>query len=452
MKSRKILRPYQVQWTKTLQRYDLVAILGARQIGKDFWAAFVAVLLAVETEHNVLCANKDQRQSTKFLAVVADVVNAMGRAGVPIAQSDSGKMTAIRLRADSGKEVVIQSLPGNPDAIQGFTGHIILNELGASRFSPEEAFEQAMAATSAHDHMKCIVITNATRRGSFLDHWWNSNDAKYQRLRGPFECMTTTIHDAYPDGLPKRILDRRDAYTRSAWARWMLCKFTSAGDGTFEKWIGEYAPPPWAEDSGGQGARRVLLADIGATAHPTGIVVMESTPHGWRDIHAEIVRRIPVSKQAAYLSERMRSFGAGKIVMDRGGPGLTVYQDLQALYPKEIIKGVSANRQRRAMGATQIQDMLTHGTIAIRSDELLDHLREITGDADAQEIVVPEMQSHDMLPHHCDLADALLIGAPELGSTAAVSFDMPSRQRARARRNNRVFGGKIGPGTTKIPF
>ena len=432
--SRRILRDYQVEWHRAVEAHDMVAILGARQIGKDFTAAFIAVLLAVRTSTDVLCANKDQRQSTKFLRVVADLVQAMGRAGVEIMEPDSGKMTAIRLRSDNGRSVVIQSRPGNPNAIQGFVGHVICNELGASRHDPEEVLGQVLSATSSRRGLKSILITNATRRGSFLDRWWNDPAEKWERLRRPWHQTKTTIHDVYPDGLPEHIRARKEGYTRSAWARWMLCEFTSHGDGTFERWLEDYETPSWAE--GGGIGRRIMMIDVGATRHPTAILCMESTAKGWRDCWAELLRGLPLTDLPDVAVERMKALGASKIVIDRGGIGAAPHQELERRLTKQVVIGASVNRQMLSAGSQKLVDMFAHGQIAIRSPELLEHLREVTGDADADDIVLPEMQEHNGEVHHCDLAAALLSGASLLGSAGERQLVMPPR-RPRGKRGMR---------------
>jgi hypothetical protein len=418
-----ILRPYQREFVRMARQSRRALWLGPRQVGKDFVLGYMAQRLALETRADVLCANKDQRQSTKFLRVVDHHLRSAQRAGLGIRDPSSGNKLETRVMLDDGTTRTIHSLPGNPDALQGFTGPVVLNELGASRHDPDEIMAQAESVISSRPDFRLVAATNATRRGTWLHRFVEGSDDRAVRRRSRWTIYRTTIHDVYPDGLPPHIEEIRDTMTRAAWGRWYLAEFTDAGDGTFN--LADRRDPVLTGSAG----VRLMAVDIGATRHPSALVVVEQIGDGWRVIAEDVWWGMPLGEQPSRIASVATQLGVRTVYADHGGVGKGVVQDLQALLGAERVIGSSVSQQTRDTGAELLLTLLPR--LQLGDGVTRDHLAEITGEP-ADGVHLPEVHPHGERLHHCDAADALLMLAPAMARRQrSRSVVMPSEHRRR---------------------
>ena len=418
-----ILRPYQRTFARAVRsgRHRRCLWLGPRQVGKDFVLGYLAGQLALATGHDIMCLNKDQRQSTKFLRVIDAQLKRAAAAGLPIRDPTAGNTVETRIRRGD-QTVSIYSLPGTPDAMQGYTGHGFLNEIGASRHDPDAIMAQADSVISSDPRLRIVAATNATRRGTWLHRFIEGDDERSVARRRQWHIYRTTIHDVYPDGLPAHVAELQDTMTRSAWARWFLCEFTDAGDGTFDL----TAPDPVLH---GQRGVRLMAVDVGATRHPSAYVVVEHIGDGWAVVDERVWWGEPLWQQPETIAAAFAGNGCQHLYIDRGGVGMSVHQALEARLGAPLVTGVSVTDRSRATAAEILLSMQRR--VAFGGGVTRDHLSEILGDP-SDAITVPEIHPHGEPLHHCDAADALLMLVPHMaGRRHAPRTHVPELRRRR---------------------
>ena len=170
-----------------------------RQAGKDFTAALIAVLDALETGNNWYIVSLTQRQALATAKKAQQHAKAIGMLVGDLTESsvkdkDGFVSTSYGVKLPNGAEIV--ALPGkDPDALAGLTGNVIFTEM-------------ALFPKGGVDHWR-VVFPLATRGFRILAiSTPRGPDTKFSELRrnpkGKYSVHNVTIHDAVRMGLELR--------------------------------------------------------------------------------------------------------------------------------------------------------------------------------------------------------------------------------------------------------
>ena len=170
-----------------------------RQAGKDFTAALIAVLDALETGNNWYIVSLTQRQALATAKKAQQHAKAIGMLVGDLTESTTKDkngfdQTSYGVRLPNGAEII--ALPGkDPDALAGLSGNVIFTEM-------------ALFPKGGVDHWR-VVFPLATRGFRILAiSTPRGPDTKFSELRrnpkGKYSVHNVTIHDAVRMGLELR--------------------------------------------------------------------------------------------------------------------------------------------------------------------------------------------------------------------------------------------------------
>lgn len=278
---RRILREYQLEWLLALDRYSFVAILGARQIGKDLALALYAVakgLLEPGSAWNTFSASA--KHASQWLddcrLCYAFIRQATILRGCPLPALGEGlKNNVTRLELPGGS--AIMSNASTVRSAVGLRGSVLFNEcgvLGNAREMYEALYPIVEGARDNGRPAKMIMVSNASARGTWWHDWWTGSGS-----RG-WHRITTTWTDAMRRRARKdgsRLLSAEWIAASEAlkierlgvggYAQWYACQWRAVEDGYLPVAMLErqtydtFVPPP--------GTPQVLGYDIGRVVDPS---------------------------------------------------------------------------------------------------------------------------------------------------------------------------------------
>jgi hypothetical protein len=423
-----LLRPYQRAWFRALLASRNSLIVGPRQVGKDFtlqtWAAYEAHRVhGISPMAGVLAMNKDQRLSSNFLRGVTHFARQCSKAGIYRYDESSGKSgsaTEVRWIVGEG-HAFCKALPSQPDSPQGFTGSIAWNEVGANRHDPEEIWAQVRAASSADERFRLALVSNATKRGSWLDRLLHDDEDHWRAKRAAFgaNIHVTTIYDVYPEGLPAWLDEIRQSMTRAAWARWYEVRFVDGGEGPLAEYMRDVAD---TVDLGAEVGRPIISVDPGITTDPTGVVVLSPLTRGWRVTHSELWYQKPVDDQIEAILALYRSIRPRLVVVDPGTQGHYIYSSLQRQLGAQVVVAGKANAEAYNRQLQRLEDLTRSAAFSVPAEHhaVGEHLGEICRD-ERDRVVVPYVPDGPKRRHHCDLGVAVMMASDHIGATVRVA-------------------------------
>jgi len=423
-------------------RNRFVAILGARQVvGKTTIVAYSGLTLAqgVEVDGRTLAPDhvnvisKSEKHSRDFVGRATQMLAAY-RLGVSRGRRRQDAMTdpdlgsLSRIRMATGRELVAHS--GNPDAVQGMRGHILVDEIAANRHRPEWIFSQAIATTAASSARKFVMIGNASVRGDWWHKFWESDEPEWCERRAGFTMLRYTVDDVFGGILPPDIMQIKRAMAPADWRRWFECEFVAGHKKALLPEVIEATALGNPRCTGGQ---VVIGIDPGQNRNPTGIVVARVGSFSCHVILSEYWHG-PTHQSAASLDEswmlaqttKIRALVAKhrptRIICDFSNFAATLGKALQTEFGPlvELIATTRDTRQRR-WGA--LLGMLTDAAISIppgaEGDDLRDDLARLEidesrrGNSKFYESGILHLPSspddNGVHVRHCDIADALLL-------------------------------------------
>lgn len=389
--------------------------LGCRQqAGKSFVLSAAAFSLAAGyagcPDHDVKILSKDDRTAANLIREVARHVRA-AEGYEPVVDPKLGSLHRIALR--NGR--FIESFPGKPGALQGFTGSVIVDEVSQVEAGLAGVLDQALFVASAKPYFKVALASNADHQGSEIDRFLHSPQQATQRAR--FALQNTTIHDVYPDGLPDDVVAIRDALGGAGapgWRRFALNEFLPQSDGVIPAALidsAATAPQIYAGNI-------CLFVDPGPVRHATGFCVGIIGAGRMTVLDAGHVLGDDDSTLAV-LAAIAREHGAGRVVVDPGASGYHLYKGLCSALGGVVSRGQPHEAQERQLRT--LQRLLASRAIHIPAGmrDLREDLAAI-GERDGK-IYVPERPAD--APGrilHCDAAMALLqaMDEPQLVSVS----------------------------------
>ena len=355
-----VIRGYQASWLSAALNGTKFAALGARQIGKGWTVALVAITLAhgyvtasgeYVPPHDVLVLSKDQRTSKNMISMIRKHLDLCEQMFGGITSTRMGGLSEIYLE---GKGKIV-SMPGSPRSIQGFTGSVIIDELAANRWDPEELVAQGLSVTSSKDYFRFMLISNAGISGGFA-HQFFEGDGEWEKRRKDFACFSTTIYDAYPDGLPERLKSLKRTISPKMWARFFENSFEGAGVGILDRiQIGVV--------SSGKYIRCVMGIDPGFSDNPTGVVIAGVDSRGGIVIlYSDWWFNVGIDEQATRIRGLISFWKPAKTIIDRGMAGFALAAKFERDNSVEFI-GVNGPGKQKMLAAAI--DLIESGRVGI---------------------------------------------------------------------------------------
>lgn len=377
--------------------------LGCRQqAGKSFVLSAAAFALAAGyagvPDHDVKILSKDDRTAANLIREVARHVRA-AEGYEPVVDPKLGSLHRIALR--NGR--FIESFPGKPGALQGFTGSVIVDEVSQVEAGLAGVLDQALFVASAKPYFKVALASNADYQGSEIDRFLHSPQQIGQRAR--FALQNTTIHDVYPDGLPDDVVAIRDALGGAGvagWRRFALNEFLAKSDGVISAALLDAAANAPMVHAGAV----VLCVDPGPVCHATGFIVAIVGSARAAVLDSGHILGNDEDTLAALVAIA-RGAGAMRVVVDSGAAGYHLYKGLRAELGGVVARGQPQEAQERQLRT--LQRLLASRAIHLPASQrdLLDDLAAI-GEDDGKMMVPERPADAPGRVIHCDAAMALL--------------------------------------------
>lgn len=435
-----VLRPIQRRIVEDVAGNAHSVILGARQIGKTQSIAYVAACYALGVHpvtgepiepDDVQIASMTARHSKDVLARTQRLVSQFG--GGTSKVTDDKRTGSLRIKLATGREILSHS--GDPNSLQGFSGHTIVDELGATPYDPDTVYTSSMSAASGHPDRRWLGSGNASKAGTWWHRLHTDQGEDWQRRRSALVMSRYTIHDVYPDGLPPHIEALRDALggpNSAGWRRWFLCEWVEGYDRALTD--AEIAGCRYATPDMGYDAETIIGVDPGGYPNPTGVCVVRVSDAGARVLLAEYWRTDEIggdeTKRAAWTSEQVarvfalaKRFRASRVVVDHSNLASHIGQAFVRRLG-DMVTLVATTTQARQRRWGLYLSLIREGRLEIPGgcDDLYDDLRRCEVEAAVAKgarwsktsegglLVLPQVPDGDHILH-CDVLDALLLTA-----------------------------------------
>lgn len=403
-----ILSKHQQDWSRSVQENKRTFILGCRRSGKTFWAAFHALMLALETNYPCLLVSKDERLGKDFLSYAKRHAEALKVLGVDNVETDS----ILKINLTNG--AYLEVLPGIATALQGRTGHVFLDELGASREDAEAFMAQINAVTSRpYDVLKIVVITNATERGTWLHHFMESEEPEWEKARSVWKIFNTTYLDVPELSSDERLMEEIRATTSAAsFERNYLNRFVNGEDTPFD-YNTIYAAHGLNSTLPAHVPPYVIGIDVGVTNNPTGWVLLCRGSDGTLVVsEGGKLYNTSLEDQFEFFKKRIEEHKPSKIVVDAGSIGWGLWERLDKAYGDRIVKGGINEKLLRDTWAA-LKERIRTGQLKTSVRELLEHLEDARED-EGKLVRLSVVRHSGGFQDHCDTLDALLLAYREL--------------------------------------
>lgn len=397
------LRIYQKQWDNLFKRNRKVLIIGARQIGKDFFAAYKSVIWALETKKDVLVLNDGLKKSQSFLQTTKNMVEVFEEYLGQSLLSDKRKGSRTILTFKNGAQIL--ALPAKEKAAVGFSGHVIWNEIGIMDVDEQKMYDWTIPVISSNENLNFLMISNATPENTWLHNFLFSEEMK--DLRKNWEVASTNIYDAYGANLPESVQEAMDTMSESAVKRWYLNHWIGTSD-VFRNisFINSF--------QGEAHSYRILSVDPGGSRDAMGFVVLcQKLDGNWVVEHCERRWDVPYNKMSDWIMDKKVLWNASKICIDPGGPGYPVWQDLVQRLGEGIVIKTPWNSSSKSVDSC-IQK-LENGNISLseKCEDLVKELKVIS--RNGNKLILPRFKVDGGFSH-CDIAVALIQSADHLDS------------------------------------
>lgn len=298
------LRPYQRLWLDAIQQTGFAAILGGRQIGKDWTlGAFVALRLWIpDDQWNTSSATRDHAK-----AFLSDVRTHYTRL------ADACRALSLpypKLTVDAKQELAtdwgsgVASHASTERSIVGRRGSFILNEV--SQIPDAEAlFEAAYPiVTGARGNGReafFIIVGNASHQGSYWQTLWDGlNSRRWQRVITPWSAAMRLwgMPGAQIDAERERILSDLGL---GVFQQWYECQWRPVGSYFYHPALLEAQtygelPARWNE------LPQFVGYDVGRVNDPSAFCrLLDAGPGGLYALPTEIMRQAPYPDQRRRL-------------------------------------------------------------------------------------------------------------------------------------------------------
>jgi phage FluMu gp28-like protein len=408
---------------------EFVAVLGARQIGKTAYLAIMATLLAGGVKNpkdgSLIPASDVFVISATFekgINVIKEVNSVLSRFNLieTITHDQLGGKTQAVLK--NGK--TITAVAGKPGCLQGFTGHVFWDEASLTEHDPADIYTQCMAASSAKSYYRVVLCSNADKFGSWTNNFFKSQQEDWKRMRSHFSIFDVDIYKAYPKGIPKHILKRKDSMTVAAWNRFYLNMFQSGEEGRFKSQLVESTRHNSVRCLNGI---RCLSIDPGFSinGNPAGVVVASVDNAQVEVNEAHHWYGKTESEQRELIDALIQKHQVSRIYIDQGVGGMVMRDNLIKAYGSHAVVPLSVTRNKYNLWALEVEKLLTSNNLKINAgcEILIDDLLSFEVDGKGN-LKVPERPAPNGKSRiHADAGVALLMLTEAVGGTIG-SFEV----------------------------
>lgn len=415
----KILRPYQREWIADVLRSQTgrVAVLGGRQIGKDFiLAGFVSAFRAcVIPHHTVNVVSSTDHHAKQMILDIRRWLDLLA----PLfgASIEKGRDSKKEVALSNGS--VIFSHASTPRALVGQRGDVILNEIGIIPHA-EELYQAAYPIyTGARDNEKpaiLMLVSNASPRGSFWHRFWTD----------PERSGWTDIVATWSDCMRSMgrsdlwIAERRARYVADlglpAFLQWYECVWRAASEGYLPEGLlrshtyVEIPPEVYL-----RGSSLYIGYDVGRHMDPASFarVIRDQEGRMWvlpTETAKDMKYRVQRDRIQSIMNEYQSAYriGTSKVLIDSTGSGDEPAERAEELWPG-VAEGFRFSAQSKWELFSRLRATLESGRLYLPACDLdlRMELEAITLEARGQgpdKVVLPRNASG-----HCDRAVAVAL-------------------------------------------
>ena len=373
----RVLRTYQIEWMGQAESHSWLAILGGRQIGKDFTFAFYATgkaLMEPGSEWHTFSASQkhagawldDCRNAYKLIR------NAAGAVGITIpalgADGRRDNVTGIRLHNGS----TISSHASSVRSAVGLRGSVLLNEVAVLPNASDmyEALEPIVSGALDNGRAgKMIIISNASRRGTWWHRFWSGP------LSSGWHKVTTTWEQAYTSmgksrqWLDKRIARRVRRLGGGGYAQWYDCTWRSSEEGYLSLTLLErqtYRSEDWTPT---RRMPQVIGYDVGRHVDPASFVRVIVDGLRRYALTSEARHKMPYAAQRQHLANIGMERRTLSAVIDSTGTGDSQAEECAAQMPFEVVPFTFTAQSKWAL-FSRLKQSLESGELWIPDDDL----------------------------------------------------------------------------------
>lgn len=457
-------RVHQHWWEKRLRRHQrelidavlshrFVAILGARQRGKTTSIGYVAGMLGQGVKWKakdgrvIELPPDDAQLASQTLKHAKDFTKRSGRIlstfNVGLTEHTAANNvfdprlgSTERIMLANGRS--IHAHAGNPETIQGLSGHVFADEVASNKHPSEEIFQQGVAVASGAPWRKFVMVGNSSFKGDWWWHLWHGSGpvegnpgVTWEERREKFHMIKLDIWSEFPDRiLPPDLREIKDILGPQAWHRWYECGFADShgravsdeliiGTGLGSPWVPAHAPVVISIDPGlNRNPTGVVVARVGSWAVEVLVAEYWYGPTENDTATADSWNRTQIMRIHNYVER----FGADSIVCDYSNFAGTLANGLEDRYGDVMVKKAptTADVTQRRWGA--MLSMLTDGRFYIPPTPECQDLRDDLGRFEINEfgsasrkmleagkLILPESPApNGTHVLHCDIGAAAL--------------------------------------------
>jgi phage FluMu gp28-like protein len=307
-----ILLPYQKKIV--FAKSNRCIVLQSRQTGKSLCAAAKAVRYAIMNPNTLTaCISTGERAAAEFLLKCRQWAEACKIfANDPSLVDYEASTTQIRF--SNGSRIII--LPsGNPAALRGYSGNIVLDEFAIMQNDDEVWAAIAPLVTSkmnSKDKWVLILSTPTSETNRFAKIWFDENENWHKQK--------VTIYDAVSEGL-KADIDSLKLLINDdfIWKTEYLCEFASSESDAFDSaWLDGmsigFAPydPSLPAYLGG---------DIARTSDFTVFAILQQKNGIWNIVDLVKLHNVPFNEQMEALKRTFHKYRIASGYIDETGIG-----------------------------------------------------------------------------------------------------------------------------------
>lgn len=397
-----ILLPYQRRIFDSPSRKIICCC--SRQIGKSFLAAAKAVRWALTHPQSLTaCISTGERAGKEFLLKVvqwAEACQACADKDLVSYFQFSASSTEVKF-ANGSRIIVLPS--GNPSALRGYSGNIIVDEMALLDNDAEvwAAIAPLLTSKISNAGKWAMVLSTPTGLNTQFAKIWQSDESL------GWEKYKLTIEDAVNEGLPADIEELKSLINDDyIWRTEYECEFASTADTAFKiEWlrdIGEnYTYDPSLPCSIG--------VDVARTSDFTVFVVLQQTPDGvYHVVELVQLKNVPFDEQLTRLTELVKKYRIKGGYCDNTGIG--------AMFAEEAARKISSRLKPFTFSAkskTEILERLRKALAGVAVKVPNEDVGVIQDDLSQMRRLLDGNGIHYTAPHtksgHADIACALAL-------------------------------------------
>lgn len=406
-----ILLPYQRRIFNSTARKIICCC--SRQIGKSFLAAAKAVRFAITNPKTLTaCISTGERASREFLLKCSQWAEACRTcASKDTRDYLAYSASATEIKFANGSRIIV--LPsGNPRALRGFTGSVLVDECALIENDREvwAAIVPLLTNKIANKNKWIMVLSTPTGLNTiFAKIWQSPPEFGWEKYR-------LTIYDAVAQGLPADPAELQKLVNDDfIWRTEYLCEFASTADTAF--------PAEWLANIGENREYDPRLpcsigVDVARTSDLTVFVVLQKTADDvYHVVDLVQLHNVPFADQLARLKDVCKKYRISQGFVDATGIG--------CMFQEECARQISARLKPFVFSANRKTEIFERLRKVLAGDGMrvpAEYAGTIRDDLSQMRRMI-DQSIHYTAPHtksgHADIACALALAV-------AAEHDVPT--------------------------